>query len=57
MHVAGMRPKSLNVEELDADLVARERNVLTEAAKAEGKPENIIEKMVAEAESRLKAFA
>jgi elongation factor Ts len=46
MHVAAMRPKSLTVEELDPAVVARERSVLTEAARAEGKPENIIEKMV-----------
>ena len=53
MHIAAMRPKSLSVEELDPELVQRERNVLTEAARAEGKPENIIEKMV---EGRMRNF-
>jgi elongation factor Ts len=46
MHVAAMRPRSLTVEELDPQLIARERDVLTEAARREGKPENIIGKMV-----------
>ena len=38
-----MRPKALTVEELDPQLVASEREILTEAARKEGKPENIIE--------------
>jgi elongation factor Ts len=53
MHVAAMRPKSVSKEELDQELVARERAVLMEAARQEGKPENIIEKMV---EGRMKNF-
>jgi elongation factor Ts len=53
MHVAAMRPKALRVEELDAAVVDRERDVLTEAARKEGKPENIIAKMV---EGRLRNF-
>jgi elongation factor Ts len=46
MHVAAMRPKALTIEELDPTLVAKEREILTEAARNEGKPENIIAKMV-----------
>jgi elongation factor Ts len=46
MHVAAMRPMVVSVEELDQDLVAKEREILAEAARQEGKPENIIEKMV-----------
>ncbi len=46
MHVAAMRPTALAVEDLDAALVANEKDILTEAARSEGKPENIIEKMV-----------
>jgi len=53
MHVAAMRPKSLSIEELDPTVVARERAVLTEAARAEGKPESIIDKMV---EGRMRNF-
>lgn len=53
MHVAAMRPKALTVAELDPQIIARERNVLTEAARQEGKPEAIIDKMV---EGRMRNF-
>lgn len=46
MHVTAMRPKVLAKEELPEDMVAREREILSEAARKEGKPEKIIEKMV-----------
>ncbi len=46
MHVAATSPLSLNKDELDADVVAKERAVLVEQAKESGKPDNIIEKMV-----------
>ena len=45
MHVAATRPESVSKDDLDQDLVARERNVLSEQARASGKPEDIIEKM------------
>ena len=53
MHVAAARPLSLKVEELDAAVVQREKDVLSDQARASGKPENIIEKMV---EGRLRKF-
>ncbi len=53
MHVAAARPESLNVEELDPALLEREKEVLREQARASGKPENIIEKMI---EGRLRKF-
>jgi len=53
MHIAAARPLSLRVDELDATVVEREKQVLTEQARASGKPENIIEKMV---EGRLRKF-
>ncbi|MEC9094503.1 MAG: translation elongation factor Ts [Planctomycetota bacterium] len=53
MHVAAMNPSALSVDELDADVVTAEKNVLREAAIAEGKPENIVDKMV---EGRMKNF-
>ncbi len=53
MHVAAMRPLVVAVEELDQDLVAKEREILAAAARQEGKPEKIIEKMV---EGRLRNF-
>lgn len=46
MHIAAMRPTVLGVDDLDPDLVAKEREILVEVARGEGKPENIIEKMV-----------
>ena len=46
MHAAAMNPAVLCVDDLDPELVAKERAILTEAARQEGKPENIIEKMV-----------
>lgn len=46
MHVAAMQPTVLYSNELDAAVVAKEREILAEAARKEGKPEQIIEKMV-----------
>lgn len=46
MHVAAINPKYLNEAAVPADEVAHEKEVLTEEAKNEGKPEKIIEKMV-----------
>lgn len=53
MHIVAMRPSALTKDNIDPNLVAQERSVLTEAARKEGKPENIIEKMV---EGRLQNF-
>jgi elongation factor Ts len=53
MHIAAMRPKAVSKEEVDPELVAKEREVLKAAALAEGKPANIVDKMV---EGRLKNF-
>ncbi|HEU0071629.1 MAG TPA: translation elongation factor Ts [Alphaproteobacteria bacterium] len=53
MHVAAANPQSLSVESLDKSAIDRERNVLSEQARASGKPEEIIAKMV---EGRLRKF-
>ncbi len=53
MHVAALRPKVTTRKELDAAEVDKEREILAEAARKEGKPENIIAKMV---EGRLREF-
>ncbi|MEO8497583.1 MAG: translation elongation factor Ts [Planctomycetota bacterium] len=53
MHVAAMKPAALNVADLDAAEVERERGILREAALQEGKPENIVDKMV---EGRLRSY-
>lgn len=46
MHVAAANPLALNGDELDADLVARERAIAEEKAAQSGKPADIIGKMV-----------
>jgi elongation factor Ts len=53
MHVAAARPLAGRVEELDPAVVDRERAVLADQARASGKPEDIIAKMV---EGRLRKF-
>ncbi|MGO9817292.1 MAG: translation elongation factor Ts [Acidocella sp.] len=53
MHVAATRPDALSVAEVDPAALEREKNVLSEQARASGKPEAIIEKMV---EGRVKKF-
>jgi len=53
MHVAALRPRVTNREELDPAEVDKEREILAEQAKKEGKPEQIIAKMV---EGRLRDF-
>jgi len=53
MHIAAMRPLAVNKEEVDPAIVAKERQILRDAALAEGKPANIVDKMV---EGRLKNF-
>ena len=48
MHVAAHdpRPAALDVDDLDPELVEREKQVLTEQARESGKPEAVIEKMI-----------
>lgn len=53
MHAAAMRPVACSRDEVDAALVEKEREILKAAALAEGKPANIVDKMV---EGRLKNF-
>jgi elongation factor Ts len=53
MHVVALAPQAIRKEDLDPAVVAKEREILTEAARKEGKPENIIAKMI---EGRLRNF-
>jgi elongation factor Ts len=53
MHIAAIKPKYISRDEVPAEEVERERKVLTEQALNEGKPENIVAKMV---EGRLGKF-
>ena len=53
MHIAATAPASLSIDDLDDELIEREREVLIEQAKASGKPQEIAEKMV---EGRMKKY-
>ena len=46
MHVAASNPKYLSLAEVPAQIVAKEREILTEQAMGEGKPPQIVAKMV-----------
>jgi elongation factor Ts len=46
MHIAAAAPAAITVEELDPELIERERAVYTEQARASGKPPEIAAKMV-----------
>jgi len=53
MHIAAMRPLALGRADLDPAEIEKERAILREAALKEGKPANIVDKMV---EGRLRNF-
>jgi elongation factor Ts len=53
MHVAAAQPQAVDRGGVDASALDRERDVLSEQARASGKPEDIIAKMV---EGRLRKF-
>jgi elongation factor Ts len=53
MHVAAANPLAVESKGIDAASIERERGVLTEKARASGKPDNVIEKIV---DSGLKSF-
>ena len=46
LHVAATNPASLSAEDLDPAVVERERTILMDKAREEGRPENMIEKIV-----------
>jgi elongation factor Ts len=53
MHVAASNPQAIDSSGLDPDVVRREKEVLAEKFKGQGKPANVIDKIV---ESGLKTF-
>ncbi|MCO1601757.1 translation elongation factor Ts [Desulfosporosinus nitroreducens] len=53
LHIAAANPQYLNKEEVPADVLQHERDILKAQALNEGKPEKIIEKMV---EGRIEKF-
>jgi elongation factor Ts len=53
MHIAAANPQSVDRDGVDASVLERERDVLADQARASGKPEEIVQKMV---EGRLRKF-
>jgi elongation factor Ts len=53
MHVAAAAPQAIDADDVDAAALERERDVLAEQARASGKPEEIVAKMV---EGRLRKY-
>ena len=53
MHVAASNPQYLDEAAVPAEVLAKEKEILSEQARNEGKPEQIVEKMV---EGRLRKF-
>ena len=53
MHIAAANPLYLSEDEIDPAVIEKEREILTVQAKNEGKPDNVVEKMV---EGRIKKF-
>ena len=53
MHIAASNPQALDSASLDPEVVRREKEVLADKFKAQGKPANVIDKIV---ESGLKTF-
>ena len=53
MHIAASNPAALSEDDVDPNLLEREKAVLSEQARESGKPENVIEKMI---EGRLRKY-
>ena len=53
MHVAAANPQALNISEVDASVLQREKDIFIDQAKASGRPDDIIAKMV---EGRVRKF-
>ena len=53
MHIAAMKPDSLDVDDLDEKIIENEKNIQKELIVSSGKPSNIIEKIL---EGKMKKF-
>jgi elongation factor Ts len=53
MHVAAAKPQAVSIDRLEAATLERERAIYADQARASGKPDNIIDKMV---EGRVRKF-
>jgi elongation factor Ts len=54
IHVTAMNPQHVTFEDIPEEEIAKERSLLEEKAKADGKPENVVEKIV---EGQLRKWA
>lgn len=54
IHVTAMNPQHVTFEDIPEEEVAKERSILEHKAKADGKPENVVEKIV---EGQLRKWA
>jgi elongation factor Ts len=54
IHVTAMNPQHVTFEDIPEEEIAKERSILEEKAKADGKPENVVEKIV---EGQLRKWA
>ena len=46
MHIAATNPISINKDTIDQSIIDREKEIYTDQARSEGKPDKIIEKIV-----------
>jgi elongation factor Ts len=53
MHIAASRPLAVSADDIEAEVVERERAVYREQVKEEGKPENLWERIV---DGKMKRF-
>jgi len=53
MHIAAMKPESLDINDLEKNFVEKEKNIQKELILNSGKPENIVEKIL---EGKMKKF-
>jgi len=53
MHIAALDPRFIRKEDVTEDVLAKEREIYTEQARATGKPEGVLNKMV---EGRMSKF-
>ena len=53
LHIAAAAPLYVDIDEIPEETLAKEREIAMEQARAEGKPENVVEKIV---EGRLKKY-
>jgi elongation factor Ts len=54
VHIAAMRPEHVSIEDVPKEDLDNERRILEEKAKADGKPDNVVEKIV---DGQLKKWA